>query len=60
VINRLNGEWLNIAVLPDTVEKMQNAMVELMTSTPEQFAALMKTEVARWGKVVKEANIKVE
>jgi tripartite-type tricarboxylate transporter receptor subunit TctC len=60
VVNRLNAEWVKIAAMPDTIEKMQNAAVELMTSTPEQFAALMKIEIARWAKVVKEANIKVE
>ena len=47
IINRLNAEWVAIAALPDTLEKMQNAGVETLSGTPEQFAALIKAEIAR-------------
>ena len=60
IINRLNADWITIAAMPDTLEKMQIAGVEIMSSTPEQFAELMKAEIARWAKVIKEANISVE
>jgi tripartite-type tricarboxylate transporter receptor subunit TctC len=60
IINRLNAEWVRIAAMPDTLEKMQNAAVETLSGTPEQFAVLIKMEIARWAKVVKEANISVE
>ena len=35
IINRLNAEWIKIAAMPDTKEKMQNAGFEPMSSTPE-------------------------
>jgi tripartite-type tricarboxylate transporter receptor subunit TctC len=60
IINRLNAEWIKSAAMPDTVEKMRNAGFDTMSSTPEQFAELIKTELARWAKVVKEANLKIE
>jgi len=35
---------------------MSSAGVDVATSTPEQFGALLKTEYDRWGKVVKETG----
>ncbi len=60
IINRLHAEWIRIAALPDTLEKMQNAGVETLSGTPEQFAELIKAEIARWAKVIKEANVSIE
>jgi tripartite-type tricarboxylate transporter receptor subunit TctC len=60
VITRLNAEWVASAALPDTLQKMQSAGIETLFSTPDQFAGLIKTEIARWAKVVKEANLSVE
>jgi tripartite-type tricarboxylate transporter receptor subunit TctC len=60
IINRLNAEWVKIAAMPDTVEKMRNAGFDTMSSTPEQFAELIKMEIARWAKVIKEANVRID
>lgn len=60
IINRLNGEWVKIAAMPDTREKMDKAGVEPMTSTPEQFSEFLKGEIARWAHVTKEANVKID
>ena len=57
IVNRLNAEWIKIAAMPDTMEKMQNAGFEPLSSTPEQFAEFIKAEIVRWAKVIKEANI---
>jgi tripartite-type tricarboxylate transporter receptor subunit TctC len=58
IIDRLNAEWAKSAAMPDTREKLKNVGVEPLTSTPEQYHEFLKTEIARWGKVVREANIK--
>jgi tripartite-type tricarboxylate transporter receptor subunit TctC len=34
--------------------------VEAISSTPEQFGAFMASETTRWGKLIKEAGLKVE
>jgi tripartite-type tricarboxylate transporter receptor subunit TctC len=60
IMNRLNAEWIRIAAQPDTLEKMQNAGVETLSGTPAQFAALIKAEIARWAKVIKDANVRIE
>lgn len=60
ILNRLNTEWVKIAAMPDTMEKMQSAGAEPMSSTPEQFADFIKTEIVRWAKVIREANLSVD
>ena len=60
VINRLNAEWIKIAALADTKERMGAAGFEPMTSTPEQYGEFIKTEMVRWAKVIKDANVKIE
>jgi tripartite-type tricarboxylate transporter receptor subunit TctC len=59
-IDRVSAEWVKIAAMPETREKMRSAMVEPMSSTPEQFSAFLKGEIARWGSVVKEANVRID
>ncbi len=58
IINRLNAEWVRIAAMPDTIEKIHNAGCEPISGTPEQFSAFLKAETERWGRVIKEAKIK--
>jgi tripartite-type tricarboxylate transporter receptor subunit TctC len=60
IVARLNGELVKIIAMPDTKEKMQNAGFEPLSSTPEKFAEFVKTEIVRWGKVIRDANISVE
>ena len=60
IINRLNREWNAAATMPDTREKMQSAGIETLAGTYAQFAKLIKMEIARWAKVVKDADIRIE
>jgi tripartite-type tricarboxylate transporter receptor subunit TctC len=57
IVTRLNEEWIKIAAMPDTVEKIQKAGADPMSSTPEKFSEFIKAEIVRWTKVIKEANI---
>lgn len=43
-----------------SLEGMQSARIETLSGTPEQFAGSIKLEIARWARVVKEANLSVE
>jgi tripartite-type tricarboxylate transporter receptor subunit TctC len=60
VVNKLNAEVVRILRLPDVIEKLAVAGVEIQTSTPAEWGEFVKTEIAKWGKVVKEAGVKVE
>ena len=59
IINRLNQEIVRLMKQPDTKEKFLNAGIDAVGSSPEEHAAKYKSETARWGAVIKSANIKV-
>lgn len=44
----------------DMKERVVGLGFDIVASTPEQFAAQIKVEVAKWAKVVKSAGVKVE
>ncbi len=60
IITRLNAELTKIVASADIKEKMQTAGFEPLTSSPEKFAEFIKTEIVRWGNVIKDANISIE
>jgi tripartite-type tricarboxylate transporter receptor subunit TctC len=60
IINRLNQESVRFLNRPDIKEKLSGAGVEVVASTPEEFTNKIKSEIARMGKVIKEANIREE
>jgi len=60
VIARLNTEITQILSAPEMRETLAGQGLEAVTSTPEQFGALMNADLARWAKVIKEAGIKGE
>jgi tripartite-type tricarboxylate transporter receptor subunit TctC len=60
IITRLHAETLKVLALPDVKERLFNAGFEIVTSTPEQFAAFTRTEIQKWGKIVKSANLKAD
>jgi tripartite-type tricarboxylate transporter receptor subunit TctC len=60
VIARLNRELVKLMSLPDVREKFSQQGVDPASSTPEEFAQLIRDEVARWAKVIRTAGIKIE
>ena len=60
ILNRLNQEIVRILQRPDVKEKFFNVGVETVGSTPEQFSQVMKSEMARLGKVIRDAGIRDE
>lgn len=57
IINRLNTEIVAILRSPAAAERLAADGSEAVGNTPEQFAAHIKSEIAKWGKVVKAAGI---
>jgi tripartite-type tricarboxylate transporter receptor subunit TctC len=60
IVNRVNSEIAKALAAPDVRERFAGAGIEPATSTPEQFAAYVKSETARYAKVIREARISVE
>ena len=59
-IARLNADYAKAVAAPEIRQKLVEAGVEPITSTPDELTAYMKSESAKWGEVVKAANIKVD
>lgn len=60
VIARLHAEATRIVHLPDVKARFVIDAADPVGGTPEQFSVFLKSEIARWSKVVKQAGIKVE
>ena len=60
IIDKLSAEIGRILALPEMREKLASQGAEPFITTPEQFGALMKADMARYAKVIKAANIKLE
>ena len=59
-VDTLNGYITKAVKSPDLTARFADQGADVIASTPQQFAAFIKTEMARWAKVVKENGIKVE
>jgi tripartite-type tricarboxylate transporter receptor subunit TctC len=60
VIERLQREIARTLDAPDVKAKLAGLGAEPVGNTPADFAAMIKVESAKWGKIVKDANIKPE
>jgi tripartite-type tricarboxylate transporter receptor subunit TctC len=60
IVNRLHQEISRAFNTTEVKERFFNAGQEVVCSTPEELSALMKSDMARLSKVIKEAGIKVD
>ena len=60
IVNRLSSEIAKIARTPAFREKFESQGIIPVGNTPEEAAAFLKAEVAKWGKVIRDANVKVD
>ena len=61
ILARIHGDTTKILAAPELKERMLKQGIDQSTiNTPEKHAAFVKAEFARWGKVIKDANIKAE
>jgi tripartite-type tricarboxylate transporter receptor subunit TctC len=59
-IARLQTEIAGAMTQPDVKERLAALGADPIGNTPAEFAAMIKVETAKWGKIVKDANIRVE
>lgn len=60
IVDRLNAESVKAMSAPDMRERFAKLGGEVHTGTPEQTADFLRGEHERWGKVIRDANIKTE
>ena len=60
IVQRLNAEVIRSMAEPDARERLYSIGAEPISNTPEEFAAYIRSEMAKWAKVVKAAGIRAE
>ena len=60
IVDQLNAAIVKIVAMPDVQQKMIEGGSDPQSSTPDEFAARIRADVAKFGKVVKDAGIKME
>jgi tripartite-type tricarboxylate transporter receptor subunit TctC len=60
IIDKINADVSEALKQPDIVSKLKNLSAEVYGGSPERAAKYLSEEVARWGAVIKAANIKLE
>ena len=59
IISRLHQDTVRVLGLPETKERFFNSGVETVGSSPQEFAAIIKSETVRLDKVIRSAGIRV-
>ena len=59
-VRRLNADFLKAMQLPEMKTRMAEFGLQPVGNTPEEFDALIRSEIEKWAKVAKAANIKVD
>jgi tripartite-type tricarboxylate transporter receptor subunit TctC len=60
ITERLHRTLVKALGASDVRERLASQGAEAVGNTPEQFTAQMKTDLAKWAKVVKDANIRLD
>jgi tripartite-type tricarboxylate transporter receptor subunit TctC len=60
IIAKLNSEMVKIGALPEIRERLEKIGFNPVINTPEEFGARIASEMEKWGKVVRAANLKIE
>jgi tripartite-type tricarboxylate transporter receptor subunit TctC len=57
IVTRVNAEMVRSLAMPELKERFVAMGAELVSSTPEEFDAYIRSETAKWGKVIKDVGI---
>ena len=60
IVDRLNQVLVKAIQTADVRERLSTQGAEPIGNTPEQFTEQMKRDIAKWAKVVKDADIKLD
>jgi len=58
IIDLLHGEIAKIVKLPDVQKRLDDLGFDVVANSPDEFAARIKTDMEKWGKVIRDAKIK--
>jgi len=60
IVSKLNREIVRILNLPETKERLTGIGMEVVASTPEQFAQTIKDDAVKFGRIIKSAGIRLD
>jgi len=60
IVARLNAELVKAMHSPEMKERLAGIGTDPVTNTPEEFAAYIQAEIAKWGDVIRKANLKAD
>ncbi len=60
IVALLHREIVKVLAMPDVQKRLDDLGFEILGSTPEEFSARIKLETEKWGKVIRDAKIKVD
>lgn len=60
LLRRIHAESVRALRSPDVVERMERAGNEVVASAPDEFLPFVRSEIAKWARVVKESKLKVD
>jgi tripartite-type tricarboxylate transporter receptor subunit TctC len=59
-VDRINSELRKVLAQPEVKDRLVVLGAEIVASTPQEFGAFLKSDIAKWAKLVREAGIKAE
>lgn len=60
IVDKLAADFARVLALPEVRKRLMDIGLEPVGNTPAQFAAIVKNDHAKWGQVIRNANIKLD
>ncbi len=60
IVSRLNGEIVKVLRVPEVRDRLTAMGIEIAGNAPAEFAAFMRDETTKWGRIVKESGAKID
>lgn len=60
LVRRINADFRKLLRQPDVAKRLQELGIDAVGNSPEQFAAFIRSEIERWTRVAKSANVKMQ
>jgi len=57
IVRKMNADAVKVLREPEVRKRLEGLGLEVAASTPEEFGAFIRAEMAKWGPVIKAANI---
>jgi tripartite-type tricarboxylate transporter receptor subunit TctC len=60
IIDKLNATLVSVLADPEVRKRFEAQTADIVASTPEQFGELIRSESAKWGRIIREKNIRID